>query len=274
MKCLRHLRALFLSIPACLGLAACAAAQTPAVFVPAAKSIDHTNFDPGGLSTSKLHAAANLKVYFEHASVGGNIFSDSSNGFDTLRSQDVRYSSDRVKWNGTANPSWFDAHAGLADNYRGNPGAQKKIDHFRTALTSGLGAKLDVASFKFCWIDTPSDAEALFASARRTTEALEQRYPTVVFVWWTMPLERDQARAERQRYNNLVRDYCASNNRWLLDIAALESHDDAGNLVADAHGQELQYGGYSSDGGHLNTAGAVKMAKAYWQLIAGIAMTR
>lgn len=274
MKYLRQLRALFLSIPACLGLAACAAGQTPAMFVPAAKSIDHTDYDPGGLSSSQIRAAANLKVYFEHASVGGNVFSDSSNGFDALRSQDSRYASETARWKGTADPHWFDSHTGLADNYRGNPGAQKKIEHFKSAIVDGLGAKVDVASFKFCWIDTPPNAESLFASVRSTTEELERLYPNVVFVWWTMPLERDRARAERQRYNNLVRDYCASNDRWLLDIAALESHDDTGDLVADAHGQELQYAGYSSDGGHLNTASAVKIAKAYWRLIGAIATER
>lgn len=249
----------------------CFQPSEPAAFALAPRTVDHSNFEPGTLSDAEIAKAASLRIYFEHASVGRNIFSDSENGFDLLARSNAHYSSDRVTWAGSTDPAWFDAHGGLADNDRGNPGADAKIRIFATSMTPELAKRLDVASFKFCWIDTPSDAEKLFAGTRDTMEFLQRSYPSVVFVWWTMPLERDRAESSRQKYNNLVRAYCSANNQWLLDIAALESHDDAGNLVADGKGRELQYSGYSSDGGHLSREGKVKLAKAYWRLIVAIA---
>lgn len=252
-------------------LTGCFEASEPAVFALAPRTIDHSNFDPLSLSDEEIAKAAALRVYFEHASVGSNVFSDAENGFDALTAANGRYGSDRVTWADSTDPAWFEAHRGLADNSRGNPGADAKIRSFTTSLTPTLAQRVDVASFKFCWIDTPRSAEELFQSARIEMESLQKAYPSVVFVWWTMPLERDRARSSRQKYNNLVREYCSTHNQWLLDIAALESHDDAGNLVADGKGRELQYSGYSSDGGHLSLEGKVKIAKAYWRLIGEIA---
>lgn len=267
----RRLGLLALWTPLLAFLSGCSQATEPAAFALAPRTIDHSNFEPASLSDSEIAKAADLRVYFEHASVGGNIFSDGTNGFDLLKATGARYSSDRVTWASSTDPAWFDVHRGLADNNRGNPGAEAKTSMFAASMTPELANRLDVASFKLCYIDTPGDADRLFSTVRNTMESLQKSYPAVTFVWWTMPLERDRAEATRQRYNNLVREYCSANRQWLLDIAALESHDDAGNLVADGNGMELQYSGYSSDGGHLTPAGEMKMAKAYWRLIAEIA---
>jgi hypothetical protein len=71
-----------------------------------------------------------------------------------------------------------------------------------------------------------------------------------------------------------VRNYCQTYSKWLLDIADLESHDDSGTAYT-ASGSEAMYSGYDHDGGHINdTPGGLKMAKAYWKLIAEIARTR
>lgn len=271
MKRRRSLGLLALWTPLAAFVAGCFQANEPAVFALAPRTIDHSNFDPSSLSDAEIAKAANLRVYFEHASVGGNIFSDAENGFDLLTAKDPRYAAERVSWTKTVDPAWFDSHRGLADKNRGNPGADAKIRTFVDSMTPVLADRLDVASFKFCWIDTPNDAEKLFASVRVAMETLQASYPSVVFVWWTMPLERDRAESTRQKYNNLVREYCSANNQWLLDIAALESHDDGANLVTDGKGRELQYSGYSSDGGHLSPDGKVKLAEAYWRLLAAVA---
>ena len=120
----------------------------------------------------------------------------------------------------------------------------------------------------------PGDGTTLFNAARTAMESLQVAYPDVEFVWWTMPIQRDSAASERQEYNDAVRAYCISNDQWLLDIAALESHDDAGVPQLDGSNRELLYSGYTSDGGHLNAAGSAKLAKAYWKLIAEIGKTQ
>jgi hypothetical protein len=234
--------------------------------------VNHTNFDPASLSDADIAKAAALDVYFEHASVGQDIV----NGIDALGG---RYTSDRVSWNSeitypawSGDPAWFDTHDGLADNQRGNPSNFEKISFFQAAVTPTLSSKIDVASFKFCFIDTPDDA-SLFNSAKAAMETLQTTCPDVVFVWWTMPIETTSM-LQRQIYNDSVRAYCSANSQWLLDIADLESHDDSGSPQVDGSGRELLYSGYTSDGGHLNPAGAAKMAKAYWKLIAEIAKAR
>ena len=239
----------------------------PEVIPTTARMINHTNFDPTSVSDADILAAAALDVYFEHASVGANVCS----GIDALGG---RYSSDRASWDSTNVPSWYDTHNGLGDNARGNPGASLKISGFTSSMNASGGllpSKLDVAMYKFCYIDTPADGTTLFNEAKAAMESLQVSYPGVAFVWWTMPIEQGSAYTERQEYNGAVRAYCSANDQWLLDIADLESHDDSGTLTHDGSNRELLYSGYTTDGGHLNAAGSQKLAKAYWKLLAEIA---
>jgi hypothetical protein len=240
--------------------------------------INQDNYDPSSISDTAIASAAALKVYFEHASVGANVCS----GIDALATSSPRYTSGRVSWassHGTGVwvsgyvPGWYDSHSGLGDNHRGNPGADLKRSYFAESMASSLADKVDVAMFKFCYIDSPSDAASLFASVKTTMEALETAHPKIAFVWWTMPIQTSSDE-QRQIYNDSVRSYCSKNGKRLFDIAALESHDDAGKAILDGSSRELLYSGYSSDGGHLNSSGELKMAKAYWKLLAAIAASK
>jgi len=245
----------------------------PEVIPTTARMINHTNFDPASVSDADILAAAALDVYFEHASVGQNIVG----GIDALAIAQPRYTSGRTS---SPSPAWYDSNNGLGDNDRGNPGASAKISGFTNSMDASSGllpSKLDVATYKFCWIDLdgndddPTDGTALFNAAKAAMEILQADYPGVVFVWWTMPIERDSAYTERQEYNDAVRAYCSSNDQWLLDIADLESHNDSGVAQLDGSNRELLYDEYTDDGGHLNAAGSQKLAKAYWKLLAEIA---
>jgi hypothetical protein len=235
--------------------------------------IDHANFDPASVSDADIARAVTLDVYFEHASVGVNI----SDGLSALSAGPSRYTSGRVTWSSSNAPAWYDTNNGLGDNNRGNPGADAKISGFTSSMAASSGllpGKVDVAMYKFCFIDTPASGNTLFSTVRAAMESLQATYTNTVFVWWTMPIERGPAATERQVYNEAVRTYCSANNQWLLDIAALESHDDAGVLQKDGSNRELLYPGYTDDGGHLNAAGSLKVAKAYWKLLSEIGKTR
>jgi hypothetical protein len=235
-------------------------------------TVDHTNYDPAALPDSDIVKAAALKVYFEHASVGQNICA----GLEALKGSS-RYSSEQLSLSSAYDSTWFQTHSGLEDNNRGNPGADAKRSYFASSMAA-IAPTANVATFKFCWIDNPSSPATLFSAVKATMESLEASYPAVKFVWWTMPIttsdcpDDDAAkRAQRQSYNSLVRNYCAANGKWLLDIAALESHADSGAALVDGSGNELLVQAYSSDGGHLNSIGQNKIAKAYWRLLAEIA---
>jgi hypothetical protein len=261
------------------------------IVLAAIRIIDHSNFDPDSLPLVDITKAAALKVYFEHASVGQNISDDPPyamggdtlpSGLSALKALNPRYSSGRASWvsdpyaANSSDPAWFDTHTGLGDNFRGNPAADYKRSYFAASMGT-IAAKVNVASFKLCWIDNPSSPSTLFNSVKTTMEALEAAYPGVKFVWWTMPIttlgygDSASIRGQRQSFNTLVRNYCNASGKWLLDIADLESHDDLGNALVDGSGNELLYPSYATDGGHLSASGRLKVAKAYWRLLAEIA---
>jgi hypothetical protein len=205
-----------------------------------------------------------LDVYFEHASVGSNI----TDGLAALAASKSRYNCDRHTWGNTFDASWYSSHDGFGDNARGNPGLQQKISLFDTNMrSSDFANAVDVAMFKFCFIDTTGTAQEAFNGVRSVMDSLERDYPHTIFVWWTMPLNTtgDQRKDE---YNKLVRDYCSANNKHLFDLADIESHTPESAAQTDASGREVLYGGYSSDGGHLNQTGSLRIANAWWLFLA------
>jgi hypothetical protein len=273
-------------------------------FTAIRRIIDHTNCAPS-LSDAQIAAAATLKVYFEHASTGQDIFGNSNTdcsaglnndvtascGLMVLHAADSRFAFSRAHFisqesefgtESTNNdPSWFSTHTGLQTCRRNNPAPAKKLSGF-VGMSASMRAAVDVAMFKFCWIDVwPSTGGyvsngATFAQAVITAiSGLEASNTAsgyaVVIPYWTMPLQSNQSYAEREAYNSAIRAYCAANKKWLIDIADIECHAADGTKRLDS-GREIADSSYvTSDGGHLSQAGSLRMARAYWALIANIA---
>jgi hypothetical protein len=239
------------------------------------RQIGHDSVDADAIPAATLALIEGMDVYFEHASVGSNI----QEGLASLASANqARYGiamqsigSDDAALS-ASDTAWFATNDGLMDNARGNPGFDAKATRFDSRLrAANFAAALDVASFKFCYIDNDyaGTAQQAFDRVRTVMEGLEASYPNATFVWWTMPLETS-GNAERDAYNGLVRAYCSANRKWLLDIADIESHNPSGAAQSDDAGERL-YSGFTTDGGHLNAAGSRRVASAYWVLLAGIA---
>ncbi len=220
-----------------------------ALLVPSARSdaqaivAGHAATNLGSIPDSAIATAAGLRLLVRRASVGGNI----SSGLDTLQTQDAKY--DRGLWD-------------FQD--RGNPGWQAKVDDF-VAQTALQAASFDVLTMKFCYIDP----DASFTYYRDALLGLEAGHPTKRFVWWTIPIETSGNTA-RQAFNDQVRAYALANGKILFDIADIECHDAAGVKLTDANGRELLRPEWTSDGGHLSSAGAVRVASALWWLMARI----
>jgi hypothetical protein len=205
---------------------------------------DHSTVDASALSSTELDAARALRMNLSHASVGGNIW----DGLTALAS-DAKFQF----------PNW-------SDNNRGNPGWEAKISQFESWVESHAN-DFDVFQNKFCYIDQDAD----FASYRDSMVALAKQYPKKVFVWWTMPIQTDDANnTKRAAFNKQVRDYCKANDLPLYDIADIESHKSDGSAVVSG-GVEALDPSQSSDGGHLNETGAARAAKAQWALMAQLA---
>lgn len=205
---------------------------------------DHRTTGLTAIPDSAVSAAASLRLLVRRASVGGNI----SSGLDALRAQDPRW--DRSRW------SFQD---------RGNPGWMAKVDDFvqQVALQ---GPSFDVLTMKLCYIDP----DASFSYYRDALLALEQAHPGKRFVWWTIPIQTSGHTA-RQAFNDQVRTFARANGKLLYDIADIESHDAAGQVRVDGSGRELLCDEWTSDGGHLNAAGAERAARALWWLMARVA---
>jgi len=216
--------------------------------VPAAHAqgirADHTTLDAASIPEAALNDARALRMSLDHASVGGNI-------------------RDALTAMGGADPIRY----GLGDwlfRERGNPGWKAKADEF-SAWVGAHASEYDVMQMKLCYIDAGAD----FAYYRDVMVAIEAAWGMKLIVWWTMPITT-AGDAQRDAFNAQVRQHCASGNRPLFDLADIESHDGAGAPVFDS-GHEAMYPDWSSDGGHLNEAGAGRAARAMWWLMSRLA---
>jgi hypothetical protein len=117
---------------------------------------------------------------------------------------------------------------------------------------------------KLCYIDT----DANWDYYRIAMEGLMKQYPNKIFVWWTMPI-MTTTDTNRNKFNANVRAYAQSHQIILFDIADIESHDPTGRTSGTGD-NEAMYGGYSVDGGHLNSEGSLRVAKGIWVLMTKI----
>jgi hypothetical protein len=203
--------------------------------------VDHTATTLATIPDAALGPAANLRLLLRHASVGGNI----NEGLDALQSGNAKY--DRSRW--------------ILQN-RGNPGWQAKVDDL-VAQAAAYSGSYDVLTMKFCYIDS----DASFTYYRDKMLQLEAGYPSKRFVWWTMPIETS-SNAARQAFNGQVRTFARANGKVLFDIADVEAHNAAGVKRTDIYGREILWPEWTSDGGHLSSAGAERVASAWWWLMA------
>lgn len=225
------------------------------------------------LSPAALQKLSQSRVYFGHQSVGQNLVE----GLDALGRERpelrLRIVMSRAP-EALATPGL--AHAGNGKNHE----PLTKVQDFSATLEGGgLGERVDVAFFKFCYVDfaAGADVEQVFAEYRATMARLRQRFPKVRFVHVTVPLTvvrgglkvwlnslrgkapwGAEANVARERFNALLRKEFAGKEP-LFDLAAVESTRPDGTiqtfrLAGEDHPSLAPE--YSSDGNHLNDAGA------------------
>lgn len=233
---------------------------------PSFASVD----DDAAASTSRddLDAAAARRTFFGHMSVGNNILT----GMEQVYAAQEVEPPTQIDIAPGDTPRLSDGgvvvHAMIGENRH----PVGKLANFDATLRAGLADQVDVAALKFCYIDIRwnSDVDALFERYRTTMARLEADFPRVQFIHMTVPLTtgpygiRDHLKvlvgrndnATRERYNALMRETYGPDR--LFDIAALEATEPDGTLEK----REL-FGGYSSDGAHLNEAGSARIAAAF-----------
>ncbi len=225
-------------------------------------------------------------IFFGHQSVGYNII----DGIDSIVNEIEPGAISIVE---SREPSRSHA-AGIAHSPIGsNEDPASKITEFRELIEGGMGDELNVAMFKFCYVDInqETDIDALFSSYRDTMRELESAYPKTTFVYATVPLREvnmglkakikrwlgkevwgDTDNIQRNALNAKLRGAFAAGGR-LADIAAWESTYPSGL------GHQVELGGdsysalipeYSADGSHLNTHGSRVVAARMLQFLAAL----
>jgi hypothetical protein len=222
---------------------------------------------------NELEAFAGRRIFFGHMSVGNNIMS----GLEQVHaSHEVAPAPEIEIEPGEAPalpPDGVLVHALIGENRH----PVRKLANFDATLRAGVAEQVEMAALKFCYIDIRwnSDVEELFARYQNTLARLEADYPQVTFVHMTVPLTtgpygiRDHLKllagrddnAARERYNDLVREAYGPDR--VFDVAALEATPPDGG-----EGDRELYGGYSSDGAHLNAAGSARIAAQFVEFVA------
>lgn len=217
----------------------------------------------------KLRALSLKKIFFGHKSVGQNIIEGL---------QDVMRTTPLVRLDilETTSPTDFDkpifAHSIVGTNK--NPSS--KIKAFRDILDGGVGQVVDIAFFKFCFVDIDhtSDLGALFKEYDETIAYLTTKFPKLKIITVTVPLMSrpvgimakvkkllgrlpwdEQDNIQRNEYNEMLR---ARYGESLFDLAKTESTTLLGKkavFAKDNRSYDLLDRSYTDDGGHLNALG-------------------
>jgi hypothetical protein len=300
---------------------------SPALAAAQGVVVDHTSlplFDR--IPATYLEAAANLRMMFADRSVGANI----DDGLTCLQyeSDEVAVNSckrfthvvpqfssppSEVDWSrpgGYSRSNW---------SYFGWPGTgippelpcgvdtgswNQKLECFIRYVDANP-ARYDVYSYQNSYLevdeasDIASPTAGYFVSQPNRAdisdfEALEARHPGTVFLHHTANLARGIGSQVATDFNVRMREYARTRNKFLLDVADIESHDPAGNACYDNRdGVAYSAGNASenypndglnlpaicqhytreSDGGHLGNpdVGKIRLAKAFWILMARVA---
>ena len=224
------------------------------------------------VSSVEWEKIAAKKIYFGHQSVGYNIMSGVSELARDNGAQPVNIKE-------TKNASDFNqpvvAHSAIGKN--NDP--LSKINDFKAVMESGVGDVVDIAFFKFCYVDITrdTDIDKVFTRYAETMVYLEGKYPSVTFVYSTVPLRVSSSGAKtaikkmlgrtssdeednikRNRLNQILAERYGRGGR-LFDLARYEAaRIGGGDIFFESNGKKYYSLNpeYTDDGKHLNALGA------------------
>jgi hypothetical protein len=220
---------------------------------------------------------AQKKIYFGHQSVGQNII-------DGI--QDVMKENQQIKLNVVETNDVKDFNTPvLAHSPVGrNMDPVSKCDAFADYMVRDLGQKVNIAFFKFCYIDIlhATDVDKVFAGYQNSAALTKKSFPNVTIIHITTPLRVVQTgprvwikkiigrpiggyddNVKREQFNAMLRkEY--SGKEPVFDLASIEStFPDGSQTTFEKHGEVYPalVTAYTNDGGHLNEVGRKKVAE-------------
>jgi hypothetical protein len=240
----------------------------------------------GDIPESAWERLAEQRIYFGHQSVGLNIIQ----GIDDIKRRNPQIRLNIVE---TSDPKDFNepifAHSSIGEN----TDPKSKCDAFATLIKKGIGDEVDIAFFKFCYVDitAASDVQQIFFYYKDTVKRLKIEYPTTTFVHFTVPLTIRQTgikawikkiigrpiggyedNIKRNEFNELLKkEYLGIDQ--IFDLAQFESTYPDGKRSSFSKCGETYYSlvpEYTSDGGHLNDRGRKIIAEQLLALLADL----
>lgn len=226
------------------------------------------------------------KLFFGHQSVGFNIV----DGLNDIVQQLPKISLNIKKTNDPdeLNKPLF-AHSSVGQN----KDPISKCDDFKRIIENGIGDRVDIAFFKFCYVDitTETDLNNIFEVYKDTMDYLGKKYSNIVFIHITVPLRVYQTgpkawikkiigrqiggysnNIKRNQFNEMLRKEYEGKVPF-FDLAKIEStFPDGKRMIIEKKG-EMFYSlvrDYTDDGGHLNKTGRIKVAEQLLILLANL----
>lgn len=244
------------------------------------------------VSQSSWDNLATKKIFFAHQSVGGNIMHGIEDILHEHNSIPIHVVSTK-KLQSPVTPVFLHGPVGR------NMDPASKIKSFKDQMDNGLGNKVDIAFFKFCFIDfnPATDIDAVFQAYKETMAKLKVQYPATTFVHVTAPLTcfAPGLQGWIKRGKNLIKDIIHKLNIYdhksanlfnqllvkeyrgkepIFDLAGFESMKPDGTRVKKTENGTDYYElvpEYTTDGGHLNEQGRRRIGEQLLIFLAGVA---
>jgi len=237
---------------------------------------------------SSVKTVANMRVFFGHQSVGKNIL-DGINDISEGANNKINIVESRIA-DDSSEPAFL--HTGIGKN----TDPLSKIVDFREIIKNGIGGKVDVAFFKFCYVDFDqiTDIQSTFEKYQETMKFLKENYPQTTFVHFTVPLlearlgmkgyvkkiigrynTKREGNIKRNQFNTMLKaEY--EGKEPIFDLAGIEStYPDGKNETFEKDGR-IYYALaplYTNDGGHLNETGRKVVAEKLLYFLASLKKT-
>ena len=240
-----------------------------------------------GIPESVWKNLSGKKIYFGHRSVGTNLV----NGIGDVLKENPGIQLNILE---TDDPKSFEAplfgHSLIGEN--GNP--RSKCDAFVKVMERGVGDRVDIAFFKFCFADIHADTAVkdVFQYYRSTMESLKQRYPRTTFIHVTVPLTVSKVtlktwikktigaqriweydhNIKRNEFNGMVRGEYGG-KEYIYDLEEAESTYPDGRRCSFTKEGQVYYSlvpEYTLDGSHLDQVGRRQAAEKLLKLLADL----
>jgi hypothetical protein len=185
--------------------------------------IDHEDATVEGITDAMTKAARDkLRIVYWHTSHGSQIPSG-------LEGMDAFYGSTGRYVVGDSDGPFFD------DRYEcdiGNPEGGP-VWYVRTSNWLNSHPEVNVVMWSWCGQVGDSETDDIVNDYITRMTELESAYPNVVFVYMTGHANGTGLTGDLHRRNQIIRNYCIKNGKWLYDFYDIECYNPDGKYFGD-----------------------------------------